>query len=353
MYAKKKETTLSVVQTTTSLLEKALTVLQEGICIIDENARILYINDALLNILKVRIGKMPAHRDSIFDFIPEDRRPAHREALEKALNGLRSFFEFSYVNRKEEHWVELEYCPMNDESSGQKIICLRTKDITESVILKKKFQAEQKNQQNRIIKATIDAEDKQRGQIGRELHDNVNQVLTTIKLYAELCLKEGIDKKELLEQIVKRANYCIEEIRNLSRRLTSPSIEEQSLEDLIQNLVESVRATQKIIVRFRSSGIRGKVLKQDVQTAIYRIAQEQLTNILKYAEATIVDIILVHINQVVAMQIQDNGKGFIFEADKKTSGLTNMISRAESVGGKIEFDTAPEKGCTVTAEFPL
>ena len=121
----------------------------------------------------------------------------------------------------------------------------------------------------------------------------------------------------------------------------------------MQNLVESVRVTQKIVIRFRSSGMKGKILKQDVQTAIYRIAQEQLTNILKYAEASIVDVILVHIENVVALQIQDNGRGFIYDADKKTSGLTNMIARAETVGGKIEFDTAPGKGCTVTAEFPL
>jgi len=337
--------------TGSSFIEKAVNVLGDGICIVDDTAHLLYINQQFAELIHLRMGRWPVPGELVYSFMPAERQEKHRELLLKALDGENSVLEFLYTADNSDRWLRVEYYPMPNEDGHNAAVCIRAIEITESIALKKILDSEQRNRHKNIIKATIEAEEKQRSQIGRELHDNVNQVLTTIKLYAELCLRDELDNRSLLEQIVQRSNYCIEEIRALSRRLASPSIEEQSLEDLIQNLADSIMATQKIEIRFRSSGMKGKVLQQDIQTAIYRIAQEQFTNILKYAEATTVDIILVYIDNTVAMQIQDNGKGFDFSLVSPNSGLTNMVRRAETFGGTISFDTAPGRGCSITTEF--
>lgn len=344
---------LSVVYASSHLLEKALSVLQDGICIVDRKASFLYVNASCQNFLEAQSGRRPHAGDCLLDFVGPGRLEAHKDYLAKAFEGQTPQFEFAFYHNGNERWLKLEYYPMPPAEGEEHSVCIRSREITEKMILKKKLDEEQKNQQKKILKATIEAEKKQRQQIGRELHDNVNQVLTTVKLYAELCLSEEKVNPSLLEQIATRTNYCIEEIRNLSRKLSAPSVEDQNLEDLMQELVESVRVTQKIVIRYRSAGIKGKILKPEVQIALYRIAQEQFTNILKYAEASIVDVILVLADNVVAMQIQDNGKGFEYDENLESSGIANMIDRAESAGGRIEFFTAPGSGCCVTVEFNL
>ncbi|MFL5810750.1 MAG: sensor histidine kinase, partial [Flavisolibacter sp.] len=99
--------------------------------------------------------------------------------------------------------------------------------------------------------------------------------------------------------------------------------------------------------------VRDEKISQDLQTTIFRIAQEQLTNVLKYANASSVDVILVGTAESIALKIQDNGSGFDPDQKRKGVGITNMISRAENLDGKIEHVSSPGEGCTLMAEFPL
>jgi len=353
MIPKESSTHLVVVKNDSTAIEKALSVLRDGICLIDRSLKVAYINTYLQKVAQAHIGKKPKVGEHILAHVPKERKPIHQDFIDKAFLGKSSVFDFSYKTRGKEHWMQMEYYPIIEYTGEIQFVCIRAKEITENIELKKKLTKEQEEQNKKIIQATINAEEKQRTQIGRELHDNVNQVLTSIKLYAELCLKEETASKPLIEKIIERTNYCIEEIRSLSRKLSSPSIEEQNLRELMENLVEEIRATQKVAIRFRSIGLNNRQLKQEVQTAIYRIVQEQMTNILKYAEASIVELIIVSIDNEVAIQVQDNGKGFVLNESNKGTGLLNMINRVTAVGGRIEFKTAPGTGCTMTAEFPL
>ena len=352
MHARKTPPRLRLIPGKESLLEKAMSGLSDGICILNREAIVLYVNDVFLSIANAHLNITPGAGESLFPMLPPEHDAQLRSYMQNAFAGKSGFHEFQLNSVGNDTWLQTEYFPVwEDNAPGY--ICLRLKDITEKVALRTILETEKKEQQKKILKATLVAEDKQREVIGRELHDNVNQMLTTIKLYAELCLQEDVDVKNLLEKIVKHSNYCIEEIRDLSRKLSTSSEKGLTIDELIRNLAESVRATQKCVVRYRSAGIRGRFIPQEIQTTIYRIAQEQLTNILKYAQASIVEIILVYADNVVALQIEDNGVGFVYDESKNTSGLTNMISRTEITGGTIEFNTAPGEGCTLTAEFPV
>ena len=199
----------------------------------------------------------------------------------------------------------------------------------------------------------MDTQEQERSEIGKELHDNVNQVLTTVKLYNEMCLAEEKVNRNILMKSVQQINYCIELIRDLSKELRSPRIEEMGLTDSIRELADRVRDTQRMAVKYFTYGITDETVSQDLQTAIYRIAQEQLTNVLKYSEASLVEVGLVGSSGSIALHIQDNGKGFNPVERSKGVGIINMITRAEALGGIIDIETSPGKGCALMAEFPL
>jgi signal transduction histidine kinase len=242
---------------------------------------------------------------------------------------------------------------MPDEDGLIDHVCVKAKEITDKVLLERKLEKERADQKNKLIKATIEAQEKERNLIGRELHDNVNQVLTTVKLYTELCYYDEIPSKELLGRSIKQINYCIEEIRSLSMRLAVPRLGELGLEELIRELIDTINSTRKTSIEFLSHGIKNKEFSQELQTTIYRIVQEQLTNVIKYAHAASVKVIIAGTCSDIAVQVQDNGVGFDLAEKKRGNGIINMISRAETMGGTLHFETSPGLGCSMTAEFPL
>jgi signal transduction histidine kinase len=333
-----------------NLLEKALFILKDGICIIGKDATISYINCAARDLLEKYLNRRPCIGENFFDLITPERVELHKEFVARAFENDSSSFEVEHPGNL---WYEIGYYPMPDEKGAINYVCIKSKDITKRILLEKKLLQERKARRNKIIKATIEAQEKERSLIGRELHDNVNQVLTTVKLYTELSYQEEIPNKDLLKRAVQQINYCIEEIRSLSRRLAVPKMGELGLEELIKDLVDTINTTKKTSIVFLSYGLKNRDFKQELQTTIYRIIQEQLTNVIKYAHANSVKVIIAGTNNEVAIQVQDNGIGFDLKEKVNGNGITNMISRAETLGGILRFETSPGNGCTMTAEFPL
>ena len=332
-----------------SLLERALFALQDGICILERDFTISYINCAAQGLLE-RYDRRPAVGEAFLQYVAPDRVSLHERLLLKAFENESTVSE---VDLEGKTWYEVIYHPMPSETGEVTHVCLKAKDITERVQLEKKLKQERLERKNKIIKATIEAQEKERSLIGRELHDNVNQVLTTVKLYTELSYHDATPNKELLKRSIQQINYCIEEIRSLSRRLAVPKMDDYGLEDLIIDLVGTINATKKTSIEFLSHGIRNHPISQELQTTIYRIVQEQLTNVVKYAMATSVNVVIAATNNEIAIQVQDNGIGFDLEEKSKGNGITNMITRAETLGGSLVFQTSPGNGCIMTVEFPL
>lgn len=333
-----------------SLLERALFALQDGICIVEKDFTISYINSAAQDLLEKQFNSRPPAGECFIDYVAYERQDIHREFISKAFDNDPSTLE---VELPGSAWYEVGYFPMSDEGGQITHVCIKAKEITQRVLLERKLREERKDRKNKIIKATIEGQEKERSLIGRELHDNVNQVLTTVKLYTELSCQDEVPNKELLKRSVQQINYCIEEIRNLSRRLAVPKLGELGLEELIKDLVDTVNITKKTSIKFLSYGIKNREFKHELQTTIYRIIQEQITNVIKYACATSVKVVIAGTNDDVAVQIQDNGIGFDLKEKSRGNGITNMISRAETLGGTLKFETSPGNGCTMTAEFPV
>jgi signal transduction histidine kinase len=213
------------------------------------------------------------------------------------------------------------------------------------------IEAERKRRQQLVTRQVILAQEREREAIGRELHDNVNQVLTTVKLYLDLASKDASLRDQLICKSMQLIHSSIDEIRNLSHELSSPTLGTRSLVDSIAALVENIDLHRKLQIRFVHNAYDDQI-QMEQKLAIYRIVQEQLNNIIKHAEAKNVSISLRQEGGMTRLTIQDDGKGFDPILERKGIGLNNMESRARAFQGKLEIRSAVGKGCMLTIVFP-
>lgn len=225
--------------------------------------------------------------------------------------------------------------------------------LNQEITLQKAAREQEAKQRHKLItEAVIRAQESERSLIGLELHDNINQVLTTVKLHNEMVL-EGIgDPKILLVRASRYLQDCINEIRSLSKRLSAPTLGKISLEESVKELIDSINLTSKVKIIPQVFGLDNLPLRQDLHIGVYRILQEQLNNVLKHAEASQVFVQLERDSCEVRLSITDNGKGFMIHNSKSGIGLINMQTRAENLNGTFILDSKPGHGCKVEVVVP-
>jgi signal transduction histidine kinase len=211
-------------------------------------------------------------------------------------------------------------------------------------------------QQRAVTEATIKGQEKEREQLGIELHDNINQILATSKLYLDHALSSPEIKKESLLKSKEFIMMATDEIRKLSHALLPPSLEEFGLITALDELICPVSTTGNLYIEKQWDSFREQSLQKDQKLTIYRIVQEQLNNIIKHAAAKNVIASLRLINEdeagSVELLIKDDGKGFDPAQKKNGVGLRNIVSRAGLFGGSVSIHSAPGHGCELKVIFP-
>ncbi|HYH16026.1 MAG TPA: sensor histidine kinase, partial [Flavisolibacter sp.] len=232
-------------------------------------------------------------------------------------------------------------------------IVINSRDVTDRIRLQEQLNEEQLSKQREITAAVIKAQEAERSQIGLELHDNVNQILTTIKLYNEMFLSGYREDRELLKKSTHYLQECINEIRSISKRLSAPTLGNISLTDSIKELVESINLTNRLEIQYITCNLEDDAISQDLHLAIYRIVQEALNNIIKYADAKQASIEIKKTEDKLCVAIVDDGKGFDYQTKRAGIGITNMKTRADNLKGSFKIKSAVGKGCTIEICFPL
>lgn len=224
--------------------------------------------------------------------------------------------------------------------------------ITQFLVHRRKladrFLQEEDKYQRLLTEQMIAVQEREREWIGRELHDNVNQVLTTVKLYLEMA-STG-ESNPLIPRSMQLVNSSITEIRNLSHQLSAPTLGTRSLIDSINALVETVALSNHLKIEFNYTGYTSVIMSQKL--ALYRILQEQLNNIVKHAQATNVWISLTGKESNIILTVRDDGKGFDATTKSSGMGINNIASRAKVFAGIVHIETAPQKGCMLTVTIP-
>ena len=251
-------------------------------------------------------------------------------------------------------WVLVSVDPVLNETGELLHFIITFIDITERRKLEESLLKERLKKHIIINKATIEAQEKERKEIGKELHDNIGQQLTTAKLYLDIA-KENVDDAtlKLINQASKSISDIISEVRSLSRALTPASISDIGLIESVKDLCESIKSTQAFGIRFYHKHFEEEKLDEDIKLMLFRIIQEQINNTIKHADASAILIRLQMDAEHISLTVADNGKGFNPSSIKKGLGLDNMANRAAVFNGKFELKTEPEKGCSIIVTVPV
>lgn len=257
------------------------------------------------------------------------------------------------ANSKERSWLLVNAEPVLDEQGNIIHIIFSVNDITERKKLEQKLIREKVNQQKLLTQATIDGQEKERKEIGKELHDNIGQQLTTTKLFLDLAKTTADDTtNEMISLALKGISDVINETRRMSRALVPPTLGDLGLIDSINDLVDSISRAQYIKIEFDYFECNEDFISDNKKLMLFRIIQEQLNNIVKHAEAHHVTVTLSDKETHLLLEVKDDGKGFELSKVRRGLGLTNIKNRAELFGGREEIISAPGQGCTLRVYTP-
>jgi len=251
------------------------------------------------------------------------------------------------------HWADTTIVPFLDTNGKPTQFLAIRSDITEKRKLEQELKERERGEQVRITETALDAQEKERNFLGQELHDNVNQILVGTKLILSVVAEDPEKYRDVLDNSIQNIQRAIEENRKLSHSLATPDLKLMSLPKQLSSLAHGMFYQQPVKVSFSRKGFNEELMDDKRKIALYRIAQEQCTNIIKYARATRVDIILRIKQSQVQLIIKDNGAGMEPGKSSDGIGIRNMRGRVSIYGGSLQIDTAPGKGFKLTVTIPL
>ncbi|AEV97505.1 hypothetical protein A4D02_30610 [Niastella koreensis] len=225
------------------------------------------------------------------------------------------------------------------------------KDITAEELTNVAAQKSKLEQQKVINMLMIKTQENERNELGRELHDNINQILAAVKLQLEYSLENYDEEKGTIERCKNNIEEVIREIRNLSHRLVLPRFAETTLLAELQKTIDNILQQQPVYLDLH--GLNESQIPDNIKETIYRIIQEQLTNIIRHAKAQKAIIKIYNTTASVFLHIEDDGIGFNTNQCRNGVGITNILNRVETYNGKATITAAPGKGCRIDVAIPL
>jgi len=206
------------------------------------------------------------------------------------------------------------------------------------------------------VDAILQAQEVERTRIARELHDETGSALTAVLLGLE-----AIDAATSLEEarqasaaLRQAARSTLENLGRMAYGLRPPSLDVFGIGSAIRELGGALEAQGGPKVKVDVNVGRGERLSASLETALFRITQEALTNVIKHAKANSVRIVLVRRERSVVLRVEDDGRGFAHElVPRDRLGLVGMRERTASLGGVLDIESAPSAGTRLTVEIPL
>ncbi len=280
---------------------------------------------------------------TVFEMRPPDQLPAFKRALEKTAD--EGYITGKFIHRTKSGkiiLVEVQSKPisMNDKKYRLAIIT----DITEK-----------NRMEHQVTRAIIKTQENERYEIGAELHDNICQILASTHISLGVLAKSvNSSGMDLFQQCRDYINLATQEIRNLSHRLAPAFFNDSTLEEAFGILLNNANIEKKYnVTLYFDEAVTDSNISRDLQLNLYRILQEQLRNILKYAQCKNIEVDLVVNHRKIKMRIADDGIGFDINEVKGGIGLSNMKRRVELFDGRFDVFSSPGNGCELVIDIPL
>ena len=204
----------------------------------------------------------------------------------------------------------------------------------------------------------LEAQEQERRDIARELHDEIGQSLTLVKIKLQMALQRDANNRLLTEECVEITSHTLEQVRTMSLNLRPPALDELGLAAALQWALDRQEGVSAWKIEFAADPLPQR-LAQETETACFRVAQEALTNAARHARARKVAVRLRIVGGNLELDVEDDGCGFDQEAvrhrpaNRSSLGLISMKERAALAGGRLEIESVHGRGTKVRAVFPL
>lgn len=217
-------------------------------------------------------------------------------------------------------------------------------------------------QRGQLLEKLITAQEDERRRIARELHDEAGSLLTSLMVGLRLLEEVPGTAEQLRPKIAELKGICtrtLEGLHRLSRELRPSALDRLGLVAALEQLVNEFSHHYGVSAHFQALGCESMCIPSQVETSLYRIAQEALTNAARHAEAHTVDVLLERRDDTVVLIVEDDGRGF--DAARRLHsdaapdghlGLLGMRERATLVGGRFTLESSPGQGTTIFVEIP-
>jgi PAS domain S-box-containing protein len=315
-----------------------------------ETGVLLEVNDTFVEITGIARDKAIGRRTSDLGLWPADVRDAELNQLvnEGHIRGQ----EYEFVMPDGTRIVGLLSAELI-ELNGKKCALTVIQDITEI------RRAENSVRERELLKALVRAQEDERKRIARDLHDELGQQLTVLRLKVDAARKSVVCDQDLagrfreIDEIAERIDHGV---NFLAWELRPAALDQLGLIPAIKSYVSRWSQQSGIAVELFALKPKRNLLSFEVETNLYRIVQEALTNVQRYSKASRVEITLRERKDGYVLIIDDNGIGFDSESNAKTPkglGLLGMKERAALMGGYLDIDSEPEKGTTLLIRIPI
>lgn len=271
----------------------------------------------------------------------------------------------NYTKAGEAIWLEVDIVPLRAAHGGVTHWVAVERDITERKQAALAIQAgvealqDSQRQLQTLSHRILSAQETERRRVALELHDELGQSLTAIKINLMGQPQSRMQPATELElENIRIVEDALQQVRRLALALRPSMLDDLGLQAALSWLVQSAMANRDLVVNLRCA-MRHERIAPDMETACFRIVQEALTNIRRHARAKVVDIELETDDDDLTLLVRDDGVGFDLTAyrDGNTAGfslgLLGIQERALGIGGKATIETAPGRGCTVRLDCAL
>ncbi len=257
---------------------------------------------------------------------------------------------FSLSKREADYFKE-EHIKLAETLSSQASVAV------ENAVLFEQMQVSAMRMRS-LSRRLVEAQESERRHIARELHDEAGQALASLRFGLRLLereVDEGGSVGGRVAELMRQTDAVMDGLHRLAADLRPPSLDPLGLEAALREYLRSAGSNLGLTVRFKARGFGSERLPAAVETALYRVVQEALTNVTRHARATRVDVLAECRGDRVVVMVEDDGAGF--EPDRvqrrEHFGLLGIKERAEALGGSMTVESAPGAGTTIVVEVPI
>ena len=221
--------------------------------------------------------------------------------------------------------------------------------------------AERPKLNNELLQQVIQSQEEERKRIGHDLHDDIGTQLSAVKLHLNNIITK-VNNEQMLKDIYslnQEIDGTVQKVRDISHQLLPTTLEKMGLTSALNELCNRIKKTGEISINCRETG-NSRRFDRMKELGFFRIAQELINNAIKHSDASSLSLELIRKEELVSFSIEDDGKGFDYQALKQREaldigglGISNIEARSNAIGAFVMYDTMPGKGTKVEVGLAL